>query len=48
MRESGHVLMVVLVFLMLSGFLLLSSLEVLKHDSISTIDFEQSLTDVGE
>jgi hypothetical protein len=46
MRESGHVMIVVLVFLMLSGFLLLSSLEILKHDSLSTIDFERSLADI--
>ena len=42
-QASGHALIVVMVFLMLSSLLLLSSLEILKQDSLSTFDFERTV-----
>ena len=42
-RQKGHVLIVIMVFLMLSSQLLLSALEIYKQDSLSTIDFERAV-----
>ncbi len=42
-EQSGHVLFIVMVFLLLASLLLLSSLETLKDDHFNTIDFEAQL-----
>ena len=45
--ESGHALIVVLVFLMLSAVLLTSAIQMLKQDNQNTRYFEKSITDLS-
>lgn len=40
-RAEGHVLIIVLIFLMLSSLLLCSALETLKQDSLGVHDFQK-------
>ena len=47
-KQKGHVLIVVMVFLMLSSQLLLSALEVYKQDSLSIIDFERAVLPINK